>query len=616
MLLLSCSDQTSLIIQLKKTKSLQKLKVLEANLGIHDFIKRTPYLKIHKHSGSKNSNHATDVGDVHELESWMRAVIVDKMLVQSTPYYANIGSSSGSRTGSNSTSPTRRQLPDTNTGTSTTFSTTSSEIMTKEFYGKYLLLWGVRFRQLRVSPVNRTSNNNLLEHACLVHRKTNENFYDIDYSMNPFGAQTFGWLTSTCYPEWSNVLSTFIETVKRFTPLISASDAMSIYNYSYYEPENTDFKFQNTLYNSYPPRGWVSDFLLNDENVLSKFDKTMSNGKFIDEQTRAVVIEFTTYLPTTGTFSSVKIIFETHIAGGLIFTPVVTSTTFNSLTTVSTLRIVTGVLLTIINIYNIYHGFSTFIDHAFYKANSDFVIYGWDLIEIINEGLMMSLVFSLWNEMFIEEHYKILKKLLNTKGEFVDTTTLFRRRREDITTFAVNAFLVSIRFAQFFKLSRELKFVWLAVKQAINNVGRFLLYVMLPCLLGSVSSAYVAFGPHLLTISNFGKAFAATLRLTFRDDSFVTFYSKMKTSAISNGLVALFLFSIALLYSVVLFSFLQAIIFESWQSLLFQVQGDKKERYAKNEAYFTRYLKGKLHGLLSMCTRVVKVCLYAILTIP
>jgi hypothetical protein len=67
-------------------------------------------------------------------------------------------------------------------------------------------------------------------------------------------------------------------------------------------------------------------------------------------------------------------------------------------------------------------------------------------------------------------------------------------------TFALNAFLVSIRFAQFFKLSRELKFVWRGIKTSISNVCRFVLYLLLPCLFISVSSAFVIFGPHVLSM--------------------------------------------------------------------------------------------------------------------
>ena len=117
---------------------------------------------------------------------------------------------------------------------------------------------------------------------------------------------------------------------------------------------------------------------------------------------------------------------------------------------------------------------------------------------MLNEILMMSLVVSLWNELFIEGDLKQIKTFLKINDQFVDTSSLLRQRRADINTFAINAFLVSIRFAQFFKLSKELKFVWLGVKRSVNNVSRFSVYVILPCLLGSVSSAYIAFGSHIM----------------------------------------------------------------------------------------------------------------------
>ena len=270
--------------------------------------------------------------------------------------------------------PERRRLNTSVTTTPSSVASLSNDtanqisiISTREFYGKYLLLWGVRFRQLRVKPIDRS--NALFKHACLVHRKTLENFYDIDYSMDTFGNKKFGWLTSTCYPEWSNVLSNYIESTSNFTTFLSKEEAKSNHNFKYIEQLNhkkisdplTANMFQNTLYNSYPNRGWVTDFLLEDKNVLNKYDTTIKNGKFIDEQTRAVIVEFTVYLPTTGTFSSVRILFETHISGGIIFTPVVVSASFNGFSTVGNLRIITGILLTIINIYNIYGGMKDFI---------------------------------------------------------------------------------------------------------------------------------------------------------------------------------------------------------------------------------------------------------------
>ena len=95
-------------------------------------------------------------------------------------------------------------------------------------------------------------------------------------------------------------------------------------------------------------------------------------------------------------------------------------------------------------------------------------------------------------------------------------------------------------------------------------------------------------------MSNFYKSFVYILRLTFKDDSFQSIFKQLSHSVVSKGLIALFLFSVAVLYAIVLFSFLQAIIFESWQSLLFTVQSQGKELSSdqKNEAYFSRYLFG------------------------
>lgn len=94
--------------------------------------------------------------------------------------------------------------------------------------------------------------------------------------------------------------------------------------------------------------------------------------------------------------------------------------------------------------------------------------------------------------------------------------------------------------------------------------------------------------------SHFTNVFVAVARLIFKDDSFNIFMKHLIQSVVSNSLVALFLFSIALLYTVVLFSFLQAIIFDSWQTLVMSKikSTETFDPSKKNDAYFTRYLYG------------------------
>ena len=146
--------------------------LLAANHGMLQFIQRTSFQHTTK-SGHKHAMHVKNVGDVATLEKWIREVALKKLLVESTPYYYTIENGVDNRTSTNAT-------------------TAQAEISTRQFYGKYLLLWGFRLRQLRVKPIDRAANDQLLQHACLVHRKTNENFYDIDYSISAFGKKTYG----------------------------------------------------------------------------------------------------------------------------------------------------------------------------------------------------------------------------------------------------------------------------------------------------------------------------------------------------------------------------------------------------------------------------------------
>ena len=428
---------TFILIALYLQELVSNQYLLSANQDMLTYIEHSSFSDTTS-SGHNISKDIQHIGDVNDLELWMKKFVLQKLLIDSKPLYYNLDNPSGSSTTpSTSTTISSTETTITTTNNNTNSSKLSTEIATREFHGKYLLLWGVRIRQIRVKPINRTANNQLLEHACLVHRKTNENFYDIDFATSPFGEKTYGWLKSACYPEWSNVLSSFIESDSdEYKPNTNVNDIQNEFNYTYFDassdPSSTkaDVNYQQTFYNSYPNRGWSSIFLVGDDDIMLKFNQTIDHSKFVDEQTRVLLVEFTSYLPTTGIFTNVRIIFELPISGGILHTPVVTSSQFDGFATVSFTRIVSGAILTVINIYNIARGLKDLIKSC--KGNGDFIIYTWDVIEIINEMLMMMLVFDLWNELFIESDFKNMKNLLLQKGTFVDTTSLITKRRSDI----------------------------------------------------------------------------------------------------------------------------------------------------------------------------------------
>ena len=486
---------TFILIALYLQELVSNINNLDANLGMLNFIEKSTYTKTTRYSHHKIQRTIKEVGDINDIEDWTREIIVNKMLVQSTPNYRHRGGSAASTVAAPAPTPTatdgasgapqrqpKKKLQNLDNVGYKNSTEKIERIRTREFYGKYLLLWGVRLRQIRVSAVERKG---LFANTCLVYRKTRETFYDIDYSMDSFGNKKYGWLTSTCFPEWSNVLSPFIEARLNFTRDLSANDVKETYQFKYYSPPDDDPGAgvnQNTPHNSYPRRGWVVDFLVNEKNsLLERFDKTISKQKFFDEQTRAAIVEFTTYLPTTGVFTSVRIFFETGTTGDVKITPIVTSARFSGLQSVTNVRLITGLLLTVINVWNMYTGLQDFAKSC--GAKGEFVVYGWDVIKVINELLMLMLVANLWNEIFIEGNLKAMKTNLNVKDHFVDSAYLLRKQAEQIQTFAVNAFLVTIRFLQFFKLSPELKFVWHGVKTSVSQVSNFAVFVMLPCLL-------------------------------------------------------------------------------------------------------------------------------------
>ena len=97
---------TFILIALYLQELVSNLYLLDANMGMLDFIKTTKYTKINPYTGNKELNTVQDVGDIPELENWMREVIVNKMLVQSTPYYTTVDGSNKRGTTPADTDPT------------------------------------------------------------------------------------------------------------------------------------------------------------------------------------------------------------------------------------------------------------------------------------------------------------------------------------------------------------------------------------------------------------------------------------------------------------------------------------------------------------------------------
>jgi hypothetical protein len=89
-----------------------------------------------------------------------------------------------------------------------------------------------------------------------------------------------------------------------------------------------------------------------------------------------------------------------------------------------------GVLLTVINIYGMVRGLKDFCGSI--NSQGEFVFYGWDMIEVINEILMLMLVYSLWNELVSQQDYKDMRKMIAERYIYVDATPLIKKRRNDI----------------------------------------------------------------------------------------------------------------------------------------------------------------------------------------
>ena len=94
-----------------------------------------------------------------------------------------------------------------------------------------------------------------------------------------------------------------------------------------------------------------------------------------------------------------------------------------------------------------------------------------------------------------------------------------------------------------------------------------MLFLIGPILFACVSSAVIVIGPEEYDISTWDKMFTAVLRLVFKDDSFQPYFEALRRTAINESMLVIFFFAIALMFIIVLFSYLQAAVYETWQDL-------------------------------------------------
>ncbi len=479
-LLLHCV--TFLLVGAYLQELISNTEAIHSNQSVLKFLTSTSFSQTEVSRSDNYGNETTtfvthfgELNDKEKVQRWIRDGLLQELLIDSTPMYPY--TDADKKAAEEVASDPASDITDESAAASTAETTVNqSSTNTKRIivarqikHRNFRLLFGVRLRQLRVVPFDRNSDNEIIRKACLVSRLSRETFYDIDWAQNEFGERTYGWLTSKCYPEWRNDLESVYDIEAgpgRFASGMNDA-AAAAYNFTYYNPPAERSVAQEAKFSTYPNRGWVVDFALDESDPLGRFDENVKD-RFIDEQTRAIIVEFTVFLghDPAGTYSNVRVVFELHPSGGMATSPIVTSAELGGLSGISLTRVACGVLLTLINLYNIAHGLKQLL-LSISGGLGEFTIYAWDVLEVANEVLMMSLVVDLWSEIFYEEHRKwMLEGSLSESGEFFDTAYILHSRREGTQVFAANAFLVSIRFAQFFKLSDELKLAWVGVSKS------------------------------------------------------------------------------------------------------------------------------------------------------
>ena len=333
-LLLHCLTFSLVAMYLQELIS--NTEAIQSNLGVLNFITSMSFSRAEVARSAMFGNETTtltttfgELDDKDKLQGWIRDALLQELLVESTPLSPfTAADKKAAEEAAATAAATAAAAPDDPATAAAADAAALDQNSTREKpsviarqikHSNFRLLFGVRLRQLRVVPFDRNSDNEIIRKACLVSRLSRETFYDIDWSQNEFGERTYGWLTSKCYPEWRNDLGAVYDIEAgpgRFTPTMDDAAAAE-YNFTYYDPPTERSVPQKAKFSTYPNRGWVVDFALDEPDPLGKFDSKVKD-RFIDEQTRAVVVEFTVFMAhgPEGTYSNVRVIFELHPSGG------------------------------------------------------------------------------------------------------------------------------------------------------------------------------------------------------------------------------------------------------------------------------------------------------------
>jgi len=320
---------------------------------------------------------------------------------------------------------------------------------------------------------------------------------------------SFHW----CYPEYSTSASAKEDLV---------IDNATNFTVSWQNHHITQDSIWSGMISTYDGHGYVVDFRRNLTEALQRVQKLRA-GRFIDEQTRAIFIDFNTYNPVYNLDTVARLVFEFPPTGGIWPYFEMKSWQFRvyygrrgtMLFVVELLFWVMVVWYLTEEICEILSGCGCISGGIFndYKSLCEYWKDTWNKVDILNilfffmYGVTRSVIWVYMEEQINWELYD---------EKFYSMRYMQRIAQICSWIFMVNGFLLFLKLFKYFTFSPKMLFLFGIMKKAYVDICIFMVAFLI-FIFGFALMGYIAFSSDVFTFRTFGKGIANLIQYLVTD---------------------------------------------------------------------------------------------------
>jgi len=320
---------------------------------------------------------------------------------------------------------------------------------------------------------------------------------------------SFHW----CYPEYSTSASAKEDLV---------IDNATNFTVSWQNHHITQDSIWSGMISTYDGHGYVVDFRRNLTEALQRVQKLRA-GRFIDEQTRAIFIDFNTYNPVYNLDTVARLVFEFPPTGGIWPYFEMKSWQFRvyygrrgtMLLVVELLFWLMVVWYLIEEICEILSGCGCISGGIFndYKSFSEYWKDTWNKVDLLN--ILFFFMYAVTRSViwvYMEE--QINWELYDEK--FYSMRYMQRIAQICSWIFMVNGFLLFLKLFKYFTFSPKMLFLFGIMKKAYVDICIFMVAFLI-FIFGFALMGYIAFSSDVFTFRTFGKGIANLIQYLVTD---------------------------------------------------------------------------------------------------